>query len=59
MGSKNEAKSSKIPQTHTSYHNSGNVNFDVIGKSGRASTNNIYGNNGKAPTPTKVEKPKE
>ena len=51
---KNEPKSSPIPQTHTSYHNSGNVNKDYIGNSGRASNNNIYNNNGK-PTTSKLE----
>ena len=39
---KNEPKVSSIPYSHTSYHNSGQTNFDVIGKSGRMSTNNIY-----------------
>jgi hypothetical protein len=44
MGNKNEIKSSPIVQTHTSYHNSGNVNKDYIGNSGRQNNNNIYGN---------------
>jgi len=56
---KNEIKSSSIVQTHTSYHNSGNVNKDYIGNSGRESNNNIYKNpnsKGEVKTSTKFEK---
>ena len=59
MGNNNEIKSSSIVQTHTSYHNSGNVNKDYIGKSGRESNNNIYGNpnsKGEVKQSTKMEK---
>ena len=38
---KNEPKTCSIPYSHTSYHNSGQTNFDVVGKSGRISTNNV------------------
>lgn len=46
MGKK-EAKTSSIPYSHTSYHSSGQTNFDVVGKSGRMSSNNVNGANGK------------
>lgn len=55
-----EQKSSSITQTHTSYHNSGNVNKDYLGVSGRESNNNIYGNpnsNGEVKQSTRYEKP--
>lgn len=45
--SKKEPKSCSVPYSHTSYHSSGQTNFDVIGKSGRLSINNVYGANDK------------
>lgn len=45
---KKEAKSCSIPYSHTSLHASGQTNFDVVGKSGRMSTNDIYNAGGKA-----------
>lgn len=46
----NESKTSSVPFSHTSNHSSGQTNFDVVGKSGRLSTNNIYGANDKSPS---------
>ncbi len=47
---KNEPKTSSIPYSHTSYHSSGAVNTDFVGKSGRVNVNNVTNHDGKGTT---------